>query len=100
MHRETSKFKQSVLTRVSPVSSIGTRAYNITVYISNPDNNIMWGNETDWTRSASSDMRIFSPDVRMQTLQNKVIIILLITLKLLMNLPRSSFEVADEFTQI
>jgi len=34
-----------------------------TVY--NPDNDLIWGYETDWTRSASSDMRTFSPDVRM-----------------------------------
>jgi len=31
----------------------------------NPDNNRIWEYETDWTRSASSDMRTFSPDVRM-----------------------------------
>ena len=33
-----------------------------TVY--NPDN-LIWEYETDWTRSASSNMRAFSPDVRM-----------------------------------
>ena len=33
-----------------------------------PDNDLIWGYETDWTRSASSDIRPFSPDVRMQTL--------------------------------
>jgi len=32
MHRETSKFKQLVLTLVSPVSSVGTRDNN-TIYI-------------------------------------------------------------------
>ena len=35
----------------------------ITVY--NPDNDLIWEYETDWTRSASSDTRTFSPDVRM-----------------------------------
>jgi len=40
MHRETSKFKQSVLTLVSPVSSIGISDNNI-VYI--PNNFLMWG---------------------------------------------------------
>ena len=35
----------------------------ITVY--NPDNDLIWEYETDWTRSASSDMRTFSPDVCM-----------------------------------
>jgi len=44
-----------------------------------PDNDLIWGYETDWTRSASSDMRTFSPDVRMQTLQYEVIFILLNT---------------------
>jgi len=34
-----------------------------TVY--NPDNDLIWEYETDWTRSASSDMCTFSPDVRM-----------------------------------
>jgi len=34
-----------------------------TVY--KPDNDLIWEYETDWTRSASSDMRTFSPDVRM-----------------------------------
>jgi len=33
-----------------------------TVY--NPDNDLIWEYETDWTRSASSDMRSFLPDVR------------------------------------
>jgi len=37
-----------------------------TVY--NPDNDLIWEYETDWTRSISSVMRTFSPDVRMQTL--------------------------------
>jgi len=37
-----------------------------TVY--NPDNDLIWEYETDWTRSATTDMRTFSPDVRMQTL--------------------------------
>ena len=65
MHRETSKFKQSVLTFVSPVSSVGI-ADNKIMYVRGPDNDILWGHETDWrTRSASSEMRAFSPDVRM-----------------------------------
>jgi len=34
----------------------------------NSDNDLVWEHETDWTRSASSDMRSFSPDVRMQAL--------------------------------
>ena len=34
----------------------------------NPDNDLIWEYQTDWTRSASCDMRTFSPDVRMQTL--------------------------------
>jgi len=34
-----------------------------TIYI--PDNDLTWEYETDWTRSASSDMRTFSTDVRM-----------------------------------
>ena len=34
-----------------------------TVY--SPDNDLIWEYEIDWTRSASSDMRTFSPDVRM-----------------------------------
>ena len=34
-----------------------------TVY--NPDNDLIWEYETNWTRSASSDMHTFSPDVRM-----------------------------------
>jgi len=54
MHRETSKFKQSVLTIVSPVSSIGI-----------------------------TDNKIYD-DVRMQTLSFKVIFIVLNTWKLLM----------------
>jgi len=37
-----------------------------TVY--NPDNDLIREYETDWTRSASSDMRTFSPDVCMETL--------------------------------
>jgi len=66
MHRETSKFKQSVLTLVSPFSSIGIRDNNIIQYtVYNPDNDLIWGYETDWTHSASSDVRTFSPDVRM-----------------------------------
>jgi len=36
-----------------------------TVY--DPDNDLIWEYETDW-RSSSSDMRTFSPDVRMLTL--------------------------------
>ena len=36
-----------------------------TVY--NSDNDLTWEYETDWTRSASSDMRAFSPDVRKWT---------------------------------
>jgi len=43
MHRETSKFKQSVLTLVSPVSSIGITDSKI---IYNPDNDLTWGYET------------------------------------------------------
>jgi len=31
----------------------------------NPDNDLIWEYETDWTRSTSSDMRTFSPDVHM-----------------------------------
>jgi len=34
-----------------------------TVY--NPHNDLLWEYETDWTRSASSDMLTFPPDVRM-----------------------------------
>ena len=34
-----------------------------TVY--NPDNDLIREYETDWTPSAPSDMRTFSPDVRM-----------------------------------
>jgi len=34
-----------------------------TVY--NPDNDLTWEYEAVWTRSASSDMHTFSPDVRM-----------------------------------
>ena len=33
--------------------------------VSNPENDLIWEYETGWTRSASSDMRTFSPDVRM-----------------------------------
>ena len=57
---ETLKFEQSVLTLVSPVSSIGIRDNK-----HNPDNDLIWGYESDWTRSTSSDMLTFSPDVRM-----------------------------------
>ena len=32
------------------------------------DNNIIWGYENNWTRSASSGVRTISPDVPMQTL--------------------------------
>ena len=39
---------------------------HITAY--GPDNDLIWEYETDWTRSASSDTRTFSPDARMQTL--------------------------------
>jgi len=63
MHRETSKFKQSVLTLVLPVSSSGIRQQHY-----NPDNDLIRGHETNCTRSASSDMRTFLPDMRMQTL--------------------------------
>jgi len=52
----------------------------------NPDSDLIWEYETDLTRSDSSVMRTFSPDVRMRTLLYKVIFILLKTLKLLMNL--------------
>jgi len=31
----------------------------------NPDNDLVWEYETDWTLSASSDMSTFSPNVRM-----------------------------------
>jgi len=31
----------------------------------NPDNDLIWEYETDWTCSASSGMRTFSSDVRM-----------------------------------
>jgi len=31
----------------------------------NPDKDLISGYETDWTRSTSSDMRTFSPHVRM-----------------------------------
>jgi len=34
-----------------------------TVY--NPDNDLIWEYEIDWTRSISSVMRTFLPDVRM-----------------------------------
>ena len=48
-----------------------------TVY--NPDNDLIWEYETDWTRSASSDTRraTFSPDMRMQNIvmQNYLYII-------------------------
>jgi len=54
-----------------------------TVY--NPDNDLIWECETDWTRSASADMRSFSPDVRMWTLYCKVSMLLNL-LKLLMKL--------------
>jgi len=37
-----------------------------------PDNDLIRWYETEWTRSASSDMHTFSPDVRMQTLKYKV----------------------------
>jgi len=50
------------------------------------DNDLIWWYEIDWTRSASSDLCTFSPDVRMQTLQYKAIFILLSALKLMMNL--------------
>ena len=132
MHSKTSEFKQSVLTVVSPVSSVGIKDNNIihitrtvsrkfsigdfaflrevfafvrgawhykinqtsrfnlggagalfggtkptkgprgngTVY--NPDNDLIWEYETDWTHYASSDICTFSPDVRMQTLLYKV----------------------------
>ena len=43
-----------------------TSLKHTTVY--NPDNDLIWEYETDWTRSATTDMRTFSPDVRMQTL--------------------------------
>jgi len=36
-----------------------------TVY--NPDNDLIWEYETDWTHSASSDMPTFYPNVRMHT---------------------------------
>jgi len=58
------------------------------------DNDLIWEYETDWTRSASSDMCTFSAGVPMQTLFYKVISILFNTLKLIMNL----VEVAKEFT--
>jgi len=64
MHREIWKFKQSALIFASPFAAIGIRDNNIY----HPDNDLIWGYETDWTRSASSDIRTFSPDVRMQTL--------------------------------
>jgi len=54
MYRETSKFKQSVLTFVSPVASISIEDNNI---IYKTDNGLKWGYETDWTRSASPDKR-------------------------------------------
>ena len=63
IHREISKLKQSVLTLVSLVSSTGIRNNNI---IRITPTMILY--ETDWTRSASSDMRTFSPDVGVQTL--------------------------------
>jgi len=34
-----------------------------TVY--NPENDLIWEYETDWTRSTSSDIHTFSPGVRM-----------------------------------
>ena len=41
-----------------PLSRGGEAVYNA-------DNDFIWKYETDWTRSASSDMRTFPPDVRM-----------------------------------
>jgi len=69
-----------VITPVSPIYSIGIRDSNITY------NDLIWGYDTDWTRSASSDMRTFSSDLRMQTLYYQIILIVLNTLELLMNL--------------
>ena len=43
--------------------SLETPALNTPLYVSQTI--ILWGYETNWTRSASSDMRTFSPDVRM-----------------------------------
>jgi len=55
-------------------------------YIHNPENYLIWRYATDWTHSVSYEMLTFSPDVRMQTLQYKLIFLLLNTLKLLINL--------------
>jgi len=62
MHSETSKFKQSVLTLVSPVSSIGITDNKIiyitpTMILYEDMKPVITINETDWTRSASSDVR-------------------------------------------
>jgi len=35
------------------------------ITVPNPDNDLIWEYEADWTRFASSDMRTFSPDVRL-----------------------------------
>jgi len=52
MHRETSKFKQSVLTLVSPVSSIALET--ITFYCTyNPDNDLIWRRDGQGTSSES-----------------------------------------------
>jgi len=46
MHRETWKVKQSVLTLVSPVTSIGITDNKIIYRLYNPDNDLIWGYET------------------------------------------------------
>jgi len=51
-----------------------------------------------WTRSASSDMRTFSPDVRMQTLLCKIMFILLNTLKLLMSSSLQKTQMSRDFS--
>ena len=55
---------------------------------------ILWEYETDWTRSASSDMRTFLSGMRMETLLYKDIFTSLSAMKLLMYL----VEVANGFT--
>ena len=66
-----------------------------TVY--NPDNDLRWEYETIWKRSASSDMRTFSPDVRLKTLWCKVTLILLNTLKLLMSFSLQKTQISRDF---
>jgi len=66
-----------------------------TVY--NPDNDLIWEYETIWKRSASSDMRTFSLDVRVKTLWCEVTLILLNTLKLLMSFSLQKTQISRDF---